>query len=132
MLKTNAVLLALSLLLADAGAPAPNTWTALNDGAFALPAQGWPNLTGPALCWIADRDMAVVAPILTEGELRAGIGYRKISFDAPAWTHVPGKPVSGVAPDTTDSPRTRMPACAATITSGTVDIPTTSPPIMRR
>lgn len=106
MLKTHAVLLALSLTLADAGKPAPNSWTALNDGTFALPAQGWPNLTGPALCWIADRDMAVVAPILTEGELKAGPGYRKIGFDAPAWTHVPGKPPTGVVPDTTDSPRT--------------------------
>ena len=32
----------------------------------------------------------------------------------------------------TDSPSTRIPACTATITSGTVDMPTTSAPMCRR
>ncbi|MGQ9662515.1 MAG: hypothetical protein ACUVWX_09295, partial [Kiritimatiellia bacterium] len=82
-----------------------NTWIPLGDGTFPSPVGNWPNLTGPALCWITDRDMAIIAPILTEKEGRDCPGYRKISFSEPQWTFVGGKAPEGLIPDMWDSPK---------------------------
>ena len=107
MPRAAAVLAAIAALAAvsPAAEPPANTWTPLGDGAFTLPEKGYPNMTGPALCWIADRDMGLVAPVLTESEGRDGPGYRKISAEDPKWTFVPGKTPAGLVPDMWDSPK---------------------------
>jgi hypothetical protein len=89
--------------VAHAADTAVNVWTPLGDGSYPPPRGSWPNITGPALCWIADRDFGLVAPITTETEGREGPGYRRISFDEPKWSFVPGKPPA--TPDMWDSPR---------------------------
>jgi len=97
----------LPLLVAPAFADevAPNTWHSLGDGAFGSPDKGYPSLSGSGLVWIADRDMGLVAPLLTETEARTTPGYRKLSFADPKWTFVPGMAPTGLIPDMWDSPR---------------------------
>lgn len=105
----NAVLVLLAAALcvaasaAEPSAPLANVWTSLGDGSYPPPKGNWPNMTGPALCWIADRDFGLVAPILTEMEGKTEPGYRRISFAEPQWSFVPGK-ITAV-PDMWDSPK---------------------------
>jgi hypothetical protein len=99
------VALAVALDVASAAELPANTWTPIGDGTFLLPEKGYPNMTGPALCWIADREMGLVAPILTESEGRDNPGYRRISVDDPVWTFVAGKAPDGLVPDMWDSPK---------------------------
>ena len=96
-------LLAVAALAASAAEPPVNTWTPLGDGTYPPPKGSWPDMIGPALCWIADRDMGLVAPILTETEGKTEPGYRKISFEDPKWSFVPGK--IPAVPDMWDSPK---------------------------
>ncbi|MBL8795065.1 MAG: hypothetical protein JNM56_14245 [Planctomycetia bacterium] len=84
---------------------AANIWKPLGDGAFALPDKGYPSLNGSGFLWLPDRDLGLVAPLLTEAEARANPGYRKLSFNEPKWTFVPGKSPAGLIPDMWDSPR---------------------------
>lgn len=107
-MKWKPLLLIIVVLLASetlADEPAANTWHPLGDGAFPLPEKGYPNLTGPALVWIGDRDMGMIAPILTEAEGRTNPGFRKWSFSDPKWAFVPGQAPMGLVPDMWDSPR---------------------------
>lgn len=92
------------VVAADSAAdPAPNTWAPLNDGSYPAAKGNWPSLTGPAFLWIADRDMGLVAPTLTETEGTSEPGYRKVTFEKPKWEFVPGK--IPAVPDIIDSPK---------------------------
>ncbi len=82
-----------------------NTWKPIGDGTYPPPKGSYPNMTGPAFCWISDLDFGLIAPILTETEGKEGPGYRKISFEKPSWEFVPGKIPPGLIPDMWDSPK---------------------------
>lgn len=82
-----------------------NTWHPWGDGAFPLPDKGYPNLTGQSLVWIADRDVGLVAPVLTESETRTGPGVRTFSAQDLQWSFTSGKALDGLFPDMWDSPR---------------------------
>ena len=105
LLSVAALAGALALSAAAAAEVPTNVWTPLGDGTFALPEKGYPNLTGPAFCWVPDRDFGLVAPILSETEAKSGPGLRRISFDDPKWTAVAAKGSDSLWPDTWDSPK---------------------------
>ncbi len=108
MIKTTVLGLAVAVFsspIALAGEPKANVWQKFGDGALPLPDKGYPNLTGPSLLWLAERDMGIIAPILTEGEGRTAPGYRKFTPGEPKWTFAPGKAPKDLTPDMWDSSR---------------------------
>ncbi|MCG3179400.1 MAG: hypothetical protein BIFFINMI_01735 [Phycisphaerae bacterium] len=86
---------------ASADQPA-NRWSALGDGAFELPKSGWPNLVGPRLLWVPDRDCGVMVPLLTEHPVDYGVW--SISLAQPKWTFTPTKLPPDYRPDLWETP----------------------------
>lgn len=99
LLLASLVFAACSPLLAEQPA---NQWMQLSDGAFKLPATGWPDLTGSRFMWIADRDCGLVTPLLTEHPVDYGVWT--ISRAEPAWKFTPATlPEGGFRPDLWES-----------------------------
>lgn len=106
-MKTTVLAIAVATLMhgvAPAAEQPVNVWTPLGDGTFELPKAGYPDMTGPALCWLPDRDFGVIAPTLGHNE-RNTPGVRKISFDTPQWTFTPGTIPDGLVPNPMGSPK---------------------------
>ena len=66
---------------------AANRWTPLGDGAFRLLDRSNPDLSGSRLLWIADRDCALVAPLLTGRP--SNWGAWTLTHGAPTWKFTP-------------------------------------------
>ena len=81
--------------------PPVNTWTPLGDGAFKLPATGYPSLSGSKFMWLADRDGGIVAPLLTEHPVDYGVWM--ITHKEPAWKFTPTSLPEGFRPDLWES-----------------------------
>jgi len=99
MIAVSTICLAIPLPLA-AGQPA-NQWVQLSDGAFKLPATGYPSLNGGRFLWLADRDCGLVAPLLTEHSQDYGVWT--ITHQEPAWKFTPSTLPEGRWPDLWES-----------------------------